>query len=246
MSWLEDIFADDPEPRVARDRLIDRVTRDPLFEAHRKKVKRGFIEPRLEFPAVTSAEDVLGERLGMVLRLLAGGDVEDPRGVLATEENRVLVSANMLKAVPVLWPGAELELATSVDLPETTVTANLLPAPMMWWTFQHSVNLSSPNSADIELDGLFIQRESPAIGWFSLGARNQRFYIEPGALLLGRTYPSGPGRRAPLALSGLAYLARTDVVMKPLTGQAGGSADAQDLVQIVGRLGNLRSSGPGH
>jgi hypothetical protein len=62
MGWVEDVFSDEPDPLVARDRMIEHITDDPAFEAHRKQVKRGFIEPRLEFPTVSSPDDVIDSR----------------------------------------------------------------------------------------------------------------------------------------------------------------------------------------
>lgn len=241
MAWLERLFDDDPAPEVARDRLIERITENSVFERHRKQVKRGFIEPRLEFPTVSSADDVLGERMGVALRLLAGGNEDDPRGVLSTVETRVNLAAGILRAVPFLWRNDQWAAASGIAVPETVISHDLLPFETMWWTYEDSPRLISPGQADIVLDGRFVQRERGMVTWFDVGSRGERFYVEPFGFRTDQVYPGDTDdRHAPPVIAALAYLRVPTVLVIEERSTQG---DVDDLDENVVRVVNSMTPG---
>ena len=180
---------------------------------------------------VRTAADVLGERLvrlaGYLIAVTLAPD--DLRMNVADDKRLPTISgmaALALKAPPYLWTeevrsaiGTTLQLGTDGHprLPRHVISARVLPAPVMWWTFETGITIATfeAHGKEVAIDAMLIHDSADACESFLFGEVDEghgvRPFIDGCRFEYGAAYPDdfvGDPRRTQLesVLSFLGFL----------------------------------------
>lgn len=150
--------------------------------------------------------DVLGHRLRWL------DDLTDARIPIARLDDwpmRNSLAVQAAQATPFLWKDHVMALVHGLAMPAHVIAPDVLPFPMMWWSFESTRSLSA---ADEGLSALIVKHEPDAMRivtltlWPDGGEGSNGFALPYGTRYPSETNASGLGDAAALILAMLSFL----------------------------------------
>lgn len=131
---------DTPNYKGTIEALKRRARRDPYFLRYVDHIK-GYLHRQVELPPIVTAGQALGERAGLAMLPLnpdcfLEADLTDFPG--NEWDFRIATSLLAMEAQVLLWHTDIFDEAGQIPLPDHVVSPNILPFPVMWWTFEVS------------------------------------------------------------------------------------------------------------
>jgi hypothetical protein len=145
---------------------------------------------------VETTADVLGELETWILILVQGHGCTWQKESFDASIQREIAEA-LRHATPVLWEWPMVEAATQIAMPRHTVAHNVMPLPLMWWSFPKGIAFSTtalePNLLTFE--GLLLVQDAKEIAIVGLAYDSGTPMIGTVATIeFGGIYPATEGR----------------------------------------------------
>ena len=187
---------------------------------------------------ICRAADLIGEQRGLGASLMVlppervAGSYQLP--TLSKRQSLVYLGSWMLAAQPYLWRDDLRIAAQQGDLPPHVIGRDLLPHPVMWWSWEAGAEVLGavdgalegfPPGAELMSDGVLIIDEGTGMSVVTMGAVQTAreeflaFFINSGGIRYGRRFPQdipAYARPATAALLGMfSFLASSYVEQEP-------------------------------
>lgn len=170
-------------------------------------------------PPVRTVREVMGEQKTTAYGLLAvperqaafrfregsATDLPLPPGIsesLVVEATAVDFAHRILNATPVLWPDEMRMTAIASPMPRHVTSRDMLPLPLMWFTFETGLHHSS---SGMLIDSMLIEHSVDGFIVTNFGNQNGRYIVHSGFTPYGQTYPDDCPEAGPF-LSMLSFM----------------------------------------
>jgi hypothetical protein len=175
-----------PADRPTFERLL---VRDPVFTDYMRRVEEMQRAGRTARTPIQTPADVLGERAAIALNVLTATDL-DIQDTEALGISRLDVARGIYAAVPYLWKSAIYDASMASPLPRHVVSNEVLPYPLMWWTFEDSIRLEGTEPGEhADMDGFLIAHAGDHFYTATIGTKGDRAWMRLESIAYGRRYP---------------------------------------------------------
>ncbi len=168
MQSLADGFVDDPVLRAkAQEGLVQYLRQQPLLQRYAASV-RNSAASGLRIPPTQFGWQAQAERLMHSLLLASGGyQMVNGNDQLVPLEPIAQLSLALLLAGPLcqtyLWKNEIIKIVENMPVPRHVISKDLLPYPVMWWTFEGARRVIGGPELGAETDWFLLNHQKDGV-----------------------------------------------------------------------------------